>query len=89
MILAVAAHVEGKGPPPPELERVIEWETFGALPEAGGTRDQRAGELDRMVAAKNYRDVWEINLRRPEGWMRVMRRREAMAMVEYVKRMRA
>ena len=53
MILAAAAHAEGKGPPPPELELAWQAEAWRALPEAGGLLDQRAGELDRMAAALN------------------------------------
>ncbi len=58
MILAAAACAEGDGPPPPELE--LGWQArrwHGALPEAGGLRDQRAGELHRIAAALNVYDA--------------------------------
>jgi len=58
MILAAAACAEGDGPPPPELE--LGWQARrwpGALPEVGGLRDQRAGELRRIAAALNVYDA--------------------------------
>ena len=64
MILEAAACAEGKGPPPPELELAWQAESWRALPEAGGLRDQRAGELSRMAMALNvYRAVkgWRGN----------------------------
>lgn len=53
MILAAAACAEGSGPPPPELELAWQVRGWGALPEPGGLRDQRAGELRRMSVALN------------------------------------
>ena len=53
MILAAAACAEQEGPPPPELKLAWQARTWGTLPEPGGLRDQRAGELDRMSAALN------------------------------------
>ncbi len=60
MILGAAACAEGKGPPPPELELAWQAESWHALPEPGGLRDQRAGELTRMAVAANvYRAMRE------------------------------
>ena len=53
MILAAAACAEGKGQPPPELTLGWEMERFHALPEPGGLRDQRAGEMLRCRVALN------------------------------------
>jgi hypothetical protein len=53
MILAAAACAERKGPPPPELTLAWQSRSWGALPEGGGLRDQRAGDLARMSAALN------------------------------------
>jgi len=53
MILAAADCAEGRGPPPPELELAWQARSWGTLPEAGGLRDQRAGELRRLSAALN------------------------------------
>lgn len=53
MILAAADCAEGKGPPPPELELAWQAKQWNALPEPGGLRDQRVGELARMSAALN------------------------------------
>jgi len=58
MILAAAACAEGKGPPPPELDLAWQAESWQALPEDGGLRNQIAGELSRMAVALNvYRAV--------------------------------
>lgn len=62
MILAAAAYAEDakKNAPPPELSLAFQAEQWGVLPEPGGLRDQRAGELDRMTAALNtYRTMKE------------------------------
>ena len=53
MILAAAACAEGDGPPPPELVLAQDARAWNTLPEDGGLRDQRAGELRRMSAALN------------------------------------
>ena len=53
MILAAAACAEGNGPPPPELVLAQDARAWNTLPEPGGLRDQRAGELRRMSAALN------------------------------------
>ena len=82
MILAAAAHAEDakKNAPPPELSLAFRAEQWGVLPEPGGLRDQRIGELDRMTAAMNayramkgYRDCkpedrseWRKN--NPQAW---------------------
>lgn len=86
MIRAVAAHIQDdRNPPPPELLAVAQYEAFGILPEAGGARDQRAGELDRMMAARNVRDLWRTYVRRPKGWMKVLSDRQAISIIERVK----
>ena len=55
MILAAAAYAEDakKNAPPPELLLAFQAEQWGVLPEPGGLRDQRIGELDRLTAALN------------------------------------
>ena len=60
MIRATVRYADGNGAPPPELSKVFKWRTWGVLPRAGGTDDQRAGELDRMLACANAYDVWTI-----------------------------
>ena len=57
MILAAVACAEGNGPPPPELELAWDARAWNTLPEDGGLRDQRAGELRRMSAALNAYDA--------------------------------
>jgi len=61
MIRAVVRYADEKGAPPPELSRFFKWRTWGVLPRAGGTDDQRAGELDRMLACANSYDVWKLH----------------------------
>jgi hypothetical protein len=61
MIRAVVAFVDRKGQPPPELKRVFDWRNWGALPRAGGSDDQRYGELDKMLAAANVHDLWKMH----------------------------
>lgn len=61
MIRAVVAFVDGKGQPPPELKKVFDWRNWGVLPRAGGTDDQRYGELDKMLAAANVHDLWKLH----------------------------
>lgn len=51
IILAAADYAEGRGQPPEELLLAWDCRTFGALPEAGGVRDQPAGLLRRMRQA--------------------------------------
>ena len=55
MILAAAAYAEDskKNAPPPELSLAFKAEQWGTLPEPGGLRDQRIGELDRMTVVLN------------------------------------
>jgi hypothetical protein len=47
----------GEGNPPPEL--VLAWDVkrWGVLPDQGGIRDQRLGDLNRMRAALNAYNV--------------------------------
>ena len=84
MILAAADCAEGKGPPPGEL--VLGWQaqSWQALPEAGGLRDQPAGLLERMStslrvyeAMKTYADSppgyeGEFAKRNPRAWAIVL-----------------
>lgn len=42
---------------PKELELEFKVRNYGVLPEAGGLRDQRVGELDRMTTARNVYDA--------------------------------
>ena len=84
MIAEVVAYVERRGPPPPDLQRVHDWEAWGRLPEAGGIRDQLAGELERMLLARNVEAVWEVYLARPAGWEKVIARRDAQRIIELV-----
>lgn len=58
MILAAAACGEGKGPPPRELSLAWQSLAWSALPEAGGLRDQRAGELARMNRAASVYEAF-------------------------------
>lgn len=57
MILAAAACADGKTAPPPELVLAWQCQTWGTLPEPGGIRDQRIGELERMTACLNAYDA--------------------------------
>lgn len=60
MIRAVVDHINEpkKCPPPPELTLALQCDRWGTLPEPGGVRDQRIGELDRMAVVLNiYRAV--------------------------------
>jgi hypothetical protein len=59
MIRAVVAFVEGDGQPPPELKKVLTWRNWNLMPRAGGSDDQRYGELEKMLAAANVHDVWK------------------------------
>ena len=82
MILAAAAHAEdASNKPPPELSLAFKAEQWGVLPETGGLRDQRIGELDRMTtylnvyrAMKGYKEARTQEARErwresnPQGW---------------------
>jgi len=60
MIRAVVDHVQSpqNNPPPPELTLALQCDQWGSLPEPGGVRDQRIGELSKMATALNvYRAV--------------------------------
>lgn len=80
MILAAADYAEDpkNNPMPPELElafQVMDWNT---LPEPGGLRDQRLGELNKMNITLNvYHTIKEMNeaesfidwqKNNPKGW---------------------
>lgn len=58
MIRAAVRAAEGSGTPPPELGYYFKWRSWGVLPNQGGTRDQRAGELERMLACANVYEFW-------------------------------
>ena len=47
----------GKGPPPPPL--LLDWycQKYRTLPEAGGMRDQHAGDMERMTAVSSVYDA--------------------------------
>ena len=88
MILAAAACADGKGPPPPELELAWQARAWGTLPEPGGLRDQRAGELQRMAAALNTHDAWGAR-RRHTNWVRWAKESpESWRIVLFVQRLR-
>lgn len=75
-----------EGPPPPAL--ILGWQCrgYGVLPEAGGLRDQLAGDLDRMIVALNTYDAvsnWKTMFRgggNPNEWVR--RNRDAWKTVQ-------
>jgi len=67
MILAAADCAEGKGPPPGELTLAWQAQSWQALPEAGGLRDQPAGLLDRMGASLRVYDAMRAFADRPPG----------------------
>lgn len=61
MIRAAVRHAKKEGPPPPELNLVFQWRTWGVLPNSGGLRDQRAGDLDRMLSVANAYDLMTLH----------------------------
>ena len=68
MILAAAAVITDKAPPPPELELAWQCRDYpGALPEAGALLDQPAALLARMRWALR---VWSIfdDFHRAKSW---------------------
>jgi len=67
MILAAADCAEGKGPPPGELTLAWQAQSWQALPEAGGLRDQPAGLLDRMGASLRVHDAMRAYADSPAG----------------------
>lgn len=88
MILAAAACAEGKGPPPPELEQAWQARNWRALPEPGGLRDQRVGELRRMAAVVNVYDA-VCSHRRSTNWAEWAKRNpEMFRLINTVQRLR-
>lgn len=69
MIGAVVRYCEGLAPPPADLQRLLHWRTFDVLPNAGGQRDQVAGELERMLEAGVLYDAWQIKLKQQKPFM--------------------
>ena len=69
-MLAVALFVDEKGSLPSVLSKFLEWRYWGKLPRAGGTQDQRAGELTRMKLVGSTYDAWKLYKTRPPGWNR-------------------
>ena len=62
MIRAVVEFVNGNGQPPPEfLRKVLNWRNWGIMPRAGGSDDQRYGELEKMLAVANVYDLWKLH----------------------------
>ena len=59
MILADVEYINGNGQPPPELQKVLRWRTWGALPRGPSIDEQRYGELEKMLASANAYDVWK------------------------------
>jgi len=88
MILAVALCAEGQGPPPPELRLAWQARMWSTLPEPGGLRDQRAGEIQRMAAAWNtYQAI--RSWRRSSDWSGwAARNPEDWRLVQYVLELR-
>ena len=64
MIQAVAAHCEDpdRNPPPRELQKAWQAQRWGVLPNDGGLRDQRAGEIERMTTALNIYEAYSAFL---------------------------
>ena len=81
MIGAAAKYAEGKGTPPPELASYFQWRTWDVLPESGGSRDQKAGELDRMLASANAYEVMKLHR---SGKLKSMTK-EQIAMLKFIK----
>ena len=83
MILAAACYALGEhtdllpacgedgAEPPPELLLGLQIRAFpGSMPEAGGLRDQRAGEMERVILALNIHNAWDAyrhQMREPGG----------------------
>jgi hypothetical protein len=64
MILAAAAHAkDANNPPPRELTLAWQAKNWNVLPNAGGLRDQRIGELERMAAVLNAYNAWSAFIR--------------------------
>ena len=88
MILAAADCAEGKGPPPGELTLGWQAKCWGALPEAGGLKDQPAGLLEKMSTCVSVYDAMraykacppgqegEFSRRQPDAWRIVLSIRE-------------
>lgn len=57
---------------PPELDLAFQVKAWGTLPEAGGLRDQIAGEMSRLATVLNiYNAIRGFNEARDRGeWMR-------------------
>jgi hypothetical protein len=58
VILEAATCAENKGQPPPELQMAWDCQAWGALPEAGGMRDQPAGLMLRMRTCLSVFQAW-------------------------------
>jgi hypothetical protein len=43
---------------PPDLELAFQVQQWSVLPEAGGLRDQRLGEMQRLTVVANTYKVW-------------------------------
>jgi hypothetical protein len=61
MIQAAVRYADDSGPAPPELDRYFKWRIWNVLPRAGGSEDQRAGELERMLEAANAYELWRLH----------------------------
>lgn len=88
MILAAAACADGKGPPPPELELAWQARAWSTLPEPGGLRDQRAGELQRMAAVLNTYDAWRARTQHANWAKWAKESPESWRIVSYVLKLR-
>jgi len=79
---------ENKGAPPPELTLAWSCKQWQTLPEPGGRRDQRAGELERMSAAINTYDAIRA-FRASKNWAEFAKRNPgAMAAIARVRELR-
>lgn len=72
MIRAAAQYADSKGDAPLPLRYAFQAQTYHALPEAGGLRDQPARLLNQMAACYNVYSAWKDYKAAPDkaDWQR-------------------
>jgi hypothetical protein len=60
------AYADGKAPPPYPLRYALQAGNYGALPEAGGLRDQPVRVMAQMAACLNVYQAWRSYMRAPD-----------------------
>ena len=84
MIRAAVAYADRRGPPPYPLRYALQAEMYGALPCAGGLRDQPVALLNQMAACLNIYQAWQAYNAAPDKFKFVKEQPAAWRVVQEI-----